>query len=580
MPATAPAALRARFPTTLAGVSTSERRAELSARALAVGVVLGALLAAANVYAGLKLGFVDAGTTTIVLLSFAMFGAGRRRFTAHEANVAQVAGSSAGAMAVTAGLIGPVPALAMSGHEIAPTTIVLWAIALAVFGTLAAIPFRDSLIVVRRLAFPSARATGEVIRNLFVHGDHGRSGVRLLAAAAIAAAALTVARDALQWLPGGWMLPIAIAGVPAAQLSIGVAASPLLAGVGLLVGARIALSMLLGTAIAWLGIAPALVNLGVATASYPSVVSWTLWPGASLMVAGSLTALVIGGKDLLRAFGPDAIGLGATAARRVQVGVALAAIALVMIAWRGFGISPAFGAIAVILAAVFSVAAMHATGETDNTPAGPLGGLTQIVVGAIGPGGVATPLTAGGFVNGAAVHASTMMNAWKAGEVIGRSPPARLVVAQLTGVVGGAVAGVVAYWLVREAYGLGTVAMPAPGATSWKATADAVAGRAMPGGAPLAALVGAAIGVALTVLERVPRLARALPSAVALGVGFIVPASISVALTIGALGFAVVARRAPAWHARSGPALAAGLIGGEAFAGVVLAAIVVLATSP
>jgi len=549
-------------------------RAELSVRALAFGVVLGALLAAANVYAGLKLGFVDAGTTTIVLLAFAAFGAGRRRFTALEANVAQVAGSSAGAMAVTAGLIGPIPALAMTGRDVAPATILVWAVVLAVFGTLAAIPFRDSLIVVKRLAFPSARAAGEVIRTLFVEGDRQRGSIRLLAAAAIASAAVTVARDYLTIVPGGWMLPIAIAGVPAAQLSIGIAASPLLAGVGLLVGARIALSMLLGTAIAWLGIAPALVRHELATASYPSVVSWTLWPGASLMVAGSLTALVLGGRALLRAFGRD-VGLGARAARQVKLAIGVAAVALVVIAWRGFGISPAFGAIAVVLAAVFSVAAMHATGETDNTPAGPLGGLTQIVIGALGPPSVATPLAAGGIVNGAAVHASTMLNAWKTGEVIGTTSPARLVTAQLAGVIGGAVAGVVAYWLVREAYGLGTVAMPAPGATSWKATAEAVAGHAMPAGAPIAALLGAVVGAALTLAER-SRLRGKLPSAIALGVGFIVPASIAVALAIGALAFAAVARRAPSWHARSGPALASGLIVGEAFAGVVIAAVVVL----
>src|SRR5258706_15763118 len=118
--------------------------AELTLRATVFGLALGLALAAANVYAGLKLGFVDAGTTTIVLVAFAAFGTGRRRFTAQEVNVAQVAGSSAGAMAVTAGLIGPIPALAMTGHDVAPAVIVLWGAALAVFGTLAAIPFRDS----------------------------------------------------------------------------------------------------------------------------------------------------------------------------------------------------------------------------------------------------------------------------------------------------------------------------------------------------------------------------------------------------------------------------------------------------
>lgn len=537
---------------------------ELSARALGLGVVAGALVAAANVYAGLKLGYVDAGTTTIVLLAFAVFG---RRMSALEANAAQVAGSSAGAMAVTAGLIGPVPALAMSGHAVAPAVVIAWSVVLAAFGTLLAIPFRDSLIVAKQLAFPTARAAGEVIKRLFVEGARPAGSVRLMAIGALIAAAITVGRDALHVVPAGWMLPVVIAGASAAQLSIGVAASPLLVGIGLLVGARIGLSMLLGAAIAWLGIAPALVSGGLAKPSYPSVVGWTLWPGAALMVAGSLMALALGGGALIRALR----GAGGGRGRLAVVGCA---VVLIAIAWRGFGIHPAFAALAVVLAAVCSVAAMHATGETDNTPAGPLGGLTQIVVGAVGPGGVGTPLAAGAIVNGATVHAATMMNAYKAGEVVGSRAPARLVIAQLAGVVGGAIAGAVAYWLIREAYGLGTAAMPAPGATSWKATADAVAGGAagMPAGAPIAAAIAAVVAIALTIAER---WTRALPSAIALGVGFIVPASIAVALAIGALAFAAVARWAPAWHARSGPPLASGLIVGEAFSGVVIAAIVV-----
>ncbi|TMQ05354.1 MAG: hypothetical protein E6J90_49220 [Deltaproteobacteria bacterium] len=543
--------------------------AELTPRAIAIGLALGAPVAAANVYAGLVLGFVDAGAMAIILVAFAAFGG--RRLTAGEVNVAQVAGSSAGAMAVTAGLIGPVPALAMTGHDVAPAIVALWGCALAVLGTLVAIPFRDSLIAVQRLAFPSARAAGELIRGLYAGAG---SGAGLLAAAAGLAAAAVIARDGLHAVPGAWMLPIAIAGLPAAQLSIGVAASPLLAGVGLLVGARVGASMLLGTAIAWLAIAPALVGRGVAAPSYPAVVAWTLWPGAAAMVAGSLTQLALDGRALIRAVraGPAAAG---ASSRRLRIAVAIAAAAVVAIAWRGLGIAPGYAALSVALAAVFAVAAMHATGETDNTPAGPLGGLAQIAVGAIGPGGTAAPLAAGGTVNGVAVHASAMLNAWKTGAMVGGSP-ARLVVAQLAGIAGGAVAGAIAYWLVREAHGLGSAALPAPGALSWKATAEAVAGGTahMPAGAPLAALAGALAGIALAVAART-RARRFAPSPVALGVGFIVPASIGAALALGALGFAAVARCAPAWHARRGPALASGLIVGEALAGIALAAIIV-----
>lgn len=552
---------------------------ELTPRALGLGVAAGALLAAANVYAGLKLGVVDAGATAIALLAFAAFGARARRFTPQEASVAVAAGSSAAVMAVTAGLIGPIPALALTGHEIAPITMALWGAALAGFGTLVALPFRDGLVIGDRLAFPSARATGELIRGLFGAGRLAQpvrdpDSMRVLAIAAAGAAAITVARDALGAVPGGVMLPVVLAGFPAAQLSIGVAASPLLAGVGLFTGARVGISMLAGTVIAWLIAGPALVSRGIAAPRYGELIGWLMWPGAALMVAASLTSLAFGSRQLVRA----AIARPARApARRVQLAAVLAAVAVIAIAWRGFGISPGLAGFAVVLAAVFSVAAMHATGETDNTPAGPLGGLTQIAVGGLGPLSPAVPLTTGAAVNGAAVHAATMLNACKTGSLVG-SRPARLVIAQLAGIAGGAVASVLAYLVVREAYGLGTPAMPAPGALSWQATARAVAGgtATMPAGAPLAALAGAAAGIALVCLERSARLRRWVPSAIAIGVGFIVPASIGAGLAISALGFAVVRRRAPAWHARSGPALASGLIVGEALAGVAVAACTVV----
>jgi uncharacterized oligopeptide transporter (OPT) family protein len=47
-------------------------RRELTARAVAAGCLIGALLAAGNVYTGLKTGFIDSGAMTATLVSFAM----------------------------------------------------------------------------------------------------------------------------------------------------------------------------------------------------------------------------------------------------------------------------------------------------------------------------------------------------------------------------------------------------------------------------------------------------------------------------------------------------------------------------
>src|SRR5262245_39430397 len=106
---------------------------ELSARAIGFGLLVGAALAAGNVYTGMKLGILDGGTTVVVLLSFAVFSALRRPLSALEANIAQVAGSSAAIMALTAGVPGPIPAMAMGGQPPAAIWIALLGISLGVF---------------------------------------------------------------------------------------------------------------------------------------------------------------------------------------------------------------------------------------------------------------------------------------------------------------------------------------------------------------------------------------------------------------------------------------------------------------
>jgi uncharacterized oligopeptide transporter (OPT) family protein len=544
------------------------RDGELTVRSIAWGLVLGFLLAAANVYAGLKIAFVDAGSTTIVLLSFAAFGAGARRFTARETNVAQAVGTSASTMAATAGLIGPIPALALCGRAVAPLSIAIWGSLLAVVGTLVALPFRSSLIEVKRLEFPSARATGALIHNLFQQPGATRRGAWLLAAVAAGAIAVTIARDGLHAIPAGWMLPLAIAGIPAAQLSLGVAVSPLLLGVGLLAGPRAGFSMWLGGAVAWVLIAP---HLPGATSGYAAIVSWTLWPGAALMIASSLTGLVLDHRALVRALRTGSASRGS----RVAVALAGAAVALVGVGWYGFGVHPAFAAIGIALSAVFAVAAMQATGETDTTPAGAFGGVTQLAVGGLGATDIAAPIYAGGTANGVAAHSATMMNAWKAGAAVG-STPSRLVAAQLAGIAAGAVSAVLAYWFIRDAYGLGSAAMPVPGAASWKVTAEAVAGgvERIPPGAVLAAIAAALAGAAFTILRR----HRWVPSPIAVGIGFILPMSVTSTFALAAIGFAIAARRAPRWFDRNGAVLGAGLIVGEGLAGVVIAAIVVAAS--
>ncbi len=557
-----------------------QHQPELTGRALGAGLVLGGLLAAANVYSGIKLGIIDNGMATIVLISCTVFAALRLPLSRLEANVAQVAGSSAAAMALTIGVIGPVPAMAMAGHHASPVWVALLGAALALFGTLVAIPFRRQLVEEEALPFPSGTAVGELILGLADATRSARSRVLVLLAAFLGAALIVGLRDMWHVLPGVLILPIVLGGIPAANLAIGLAISPLTAGVGILVGPRVGVSVLGGGVLAWAVLAPLLHRSGVvAAADYGSLLQWMVWPGAAVLVASSFTSFAFSGPSMWRGWKRRRAARLGDEWRGVRVGAALGGVAIVAVGWIGFGISPLVGLVALIMATVFAVIGMRATGETNEAPAGPLGALAQGVAGTVAPGSTLPPLYAGQVTSGATAHSSVMMLSWKATRLVGGSP-GRALAAQLSGIAVGTVCAMVAYVLLDDAYDIGSAAFPSAPALSWKATAEVVQNGigGMGAGAPLAAAIAAAVGVLLAWLER-GKLGRLLPSAVGLGIGIIIPVLYSAGIALGALLFAVARRAAPDWSEQHGAPLAAGLITGEGlmalvFAGLLLAGVV------
>src|SRR4051794_29906910 len=100
------------------------RELEFTARALIAGCALGAVLAAANVYTGLKTASIDGGNITASVLSVALFRGAQRRFGPLENNLTQTVAASAAVMASTVGVLGPIPALALSGFVAGPWLLV------------------------------------------------------------------------------------------------------------------------------------------------------------------------------------------------------------------------------------------------------------------------------------------------------------------------------------------------------------------------------------------------------------------------------------------------------------------------
>ncbi len=568
---------------------------ELTLRAVATGCLIGALLAAGNVYTGLKTGVIDSGALTATLVSFAIFtGAGRfggRVLSRLENNVAQTVAASAAVMGFVHGLMGPIPALQLMGGRQPAWALWSWGLALGLMGIVVGTWSRQRLIVEEALPFPSGSATAELLKTLHVDRAAASRPIRLLFATAVAAALVTWGRDgASAFIPQAIYLPVAIAGIQASALTLGIAASPLMVATGIFVGLRGAASMFGAGVVAWAVIAPILVRAHlVKDPSYGALVGWLVWPAFGTMLGGSVGPLVAGarrhGRVLARALGDvradvrDLLPrLRRRPARNWQAGrrnmalgamVLLAAIAL--LAWTGhraFDFSVPSTLAAVALSIVLAGVCARAAGETDIAPVGNLGTLGQIAFAGGGPG---TSILAGSVVSGNASETAQAMWSFKAGHNVGASVRAQ-VIAQFVGVVLGSVVVVPTYLFVVRANPLGTERMPAVAAVSWRATAEAVSGgfaRLPPWGVQ-AAIAGFILGVVLSSAGK-GRIARFLPSPVAVGIALITPVTMSATILIGAVGMALARHRWPRIANGDDHALAAGALAGESLMGVLLA---------
>lgn len=560
---------------------------EATVRAIAIGCAIGVVLAAGNVYTGLKTSFIDGGSITAALLSFTFFttfrGLSKRPYSALENNITQTTASSAAIMSFVLGVCGPIPALTLMGYQYSPWALCLWGICLGFLGILIAALLRRKLIINENLPFPTGAATAEVIETMYAARQTALDRARLLLLAALLAAGATWFRDGQpSIIPGATMLPGAIAGISAASLTLGINWSPLMASTGMFMGMRNAASLLIGAVITWGVIAPRLVTSGIVQgAGYSAFVSWMVWPGLGLMTSSTLLPLAMGWRTIGRSLrdlpqmmtrSPFSGGPSSTSWLPHRKLILLASAAVVVaVSSMVFHVHPVATIAALLLSVVLASVCGRAAGETDMAPIGSAGTLMQLLFAGFGP---VVSIFSGAIAAGDASQASQTLWALKAGHRLKASPRSQIT-AQMIGAVLGAVVVVPVYLVIVKTYGIGTEAMPAASALSWKATADAVRGglAAMPPYGPVAGAIGIALGIILCLAART-RVGRFLPSPMVLGIAALTPASLSVAAFVGALALLIVRKARPGISESSVAAVAAGGIAGESIMGVIIAALI------
>jgi uncharacterized oligopeptide transporter (OPT) family protein len=202
-----------------------------------------------------------------------------------------------------------------------------------------------------------------------------------------------------------------------------------------------------------------------------------------------------------------------------------------------------------------------------------MGQVAQLLFGVLMPGNTLVNAMAASLSGNIAASSADLLTDVKAGSLLGVAPR-RTFLAQLWGcVVGSAIIVPVFLVLVPDASVLTEDHFPAPAGVFVAGVARVLAAGlgSLSEVARWSALAAALLGVILVLLERsAPEpVRRFVPSPIALGLGFALPASISLSIFLGALASVLLARARPAYAEVATVPLSSGLIAGESLVSLV-----------
>jgi putative OPT family oligopeptide transporter len=579
--------------------------AQLTWRAVLIGSCLGGVLSLTNLYIGLKAGWGFGVAITASILSYAIWasllkiGLARTPMTILENNCMQSAASSAG-YSTGGTLVSAFAAYIIVNHQSMSVPLMLaWVFFIAVLGVTMAIPMKRQMINIEQLRFPSGIAAAETLRALHAKSSHG-----LRAAKALGLAGLIAAIDKV-WAEGLTTMSASLEHFSSGVLLTGLQKWLLgshyeawwgrtvvfswdfiFLAAGAITGMRVCATMFVSGTLCWAVVVPVMQTNGVIEgASFAAIVQWTLWFGASCMVAAGLLSFALSWRTALRAFRDLGRFLSFRSAAlseegRIEAPMSWFAVgqivSFVALAWLGhasFGMPVWETAIAVALSFWLALVACRVTGETDTTPVGAMGKVTQLIFGGLSPGNVNANLMSANITAGAATSAADLLTDLKSGYLLGANPRQQFV-AQFSGIFVGTVVSVLTFAvLVPNAQVLGTDQFPAPAAQTWSAVAIAL-------GQGLSSLesiklwlifAGGVVGVLLTfapVLLR--KYQEYLPSASAFGLAWVFPWYYGLLFFLGALIALLLERRKPKVAEEFTLPVASGVVAGGSLMGVVL----------
>ena len=576
--------------------------AQLTLRAVVMGMALGGVLSLTNLYIGLKAGWTLGVTITACVVSYTLWsvflrlGLAKTRMTILENNCMQSTACAAGASTGTT-LVSAFSAYFMINNTALPYGLTLaWVFFMAVLGVTMAIPMKRQMINIEQLRFPTGIASAETLRALYSKGRQSVQTARALTCAGVLAALSQFWTDGLR-LVSARLEPFSLGSLLARfdQAFFGAAWigrtvtlvwDPIFIAAGVLMGLRSAASIFLGSMLCWVVFVPIMQAQGVITqSSYRDVVQWTLWGGVSCMVVAGLLAFGLQWRSIARAFrsigrffggsrsAPTAMDAIETPMTWFFLAQGISLVALSWLAKVSFNMPVWESAVAVGLSFFLALVACRVCGETDTTPLGAMGKVTQLVFGALNPGNMNINLMSANITSSAAAASSDLLTDLKSGYLLGANPRKQFL-AQFSGIFIGTVVTVSAYRvMVPTASVLGSDQFPAPAAQTWRVVALALS-HGFESLGPVKSwsiVIGCFTGAVLTLLPRwFPRQAKWIPSPAGLGLAWTFHWYYGMLFFTGGLVGWFMERSNPARAKLYNNPVASGIIAGGSLMGVVL----------
>jgi len=586
--------------------------AELTFKALFLGVLMAVVLGAANAYIGMKAGLTVAATFPAAVVAMAALRP--LRGTILEENIARTTASVGEAL--VAGAIFTLPAFIIAG---AWANLRYWESTMimlvgGVLGVLFVIMLRRTLVVEADLPFPESVAASEIVKA----GQGGETGAKYVFVAMGLAGlwelfknsnGIQLMHERTQAVFQFGRSQMEVLGerieYTGGLLVATPSASPALMGGGYIVGPRVAAVLFSGAVMGWLLLVPLAVFLNPAFATGAAgqapfadlaneVWAKQIRPLAvgTMIVAAFYTlyslkdALVSGIRKALRDINVTGDARVAERTeidldlRKVFVAVGVMAIVCAFLYYfftQSLGGSLVLTAVMVVLGFLFAAVAGYLVGLIGSSN-NPISGLTlsslliaavlMVLIGVTDVQGVAGVLGVAGVVCCAAGVAGDMMQDLKVGHILGGTPW-RMQIGEIVGVIVAALVLAFALMALHNAYTIGSAELPAPQAGLMALMANGIVGGQMAW--PLV-IVGMLFAVGLILIKA--------PSPMLIAVGMYLPFYSTAAIFVGGVirwAFERIAdRRKLGGDERSravntGVLLSSGFIAGESLMAVVLA---------